>query len=163
MEIRPIANDAELDACAAIIRAAFQTVADQFGYTPESTPTLPAYIKVERVKAEVEKGVRYFGLFNGERQVGSVALEQKAGDPSTFFLERLAVLPEARHHGLGVLLMDFAFARAREAGAKKVSIAIIDENRVLKAWYERYGFLETGKKTYPHLPFTVSFMEKDVN
>jgi diamine N-acetyltransferase len=162
MEIRPIAKDTELDACAALIRAAFQTVADQFGYTPETAPTLPAFITVERVKAEVEKGVRYFSLFDGDRQVGSVALEQKAGDPSTYYLERLAVLPDVRHHGLGVMLLDFAFARAYEAGAQKVSIAIIDENRILKAWYERYGFLETGKKTYPHLPFTVCFMEKAV-
>ena len=33
---------------------------------------------------------------------------------------------------------------------------------LLKNWYMSYGFRETGTKAFPHLPFTVCFMEKEI-
>jgi hypothetical protein len=51
---------------------------------------------------------------------------------------------------------------ARAAGGRKLSIGVVDENAVLKRWYAAQGFRETGRKRFPHLPFTVSFMEKGV-
>lgn len=43
-----------------------------------------------------------------------------------------------------------------------LSIGIINENKVLKQWYSSFGFNETGFKKFPHLPFTVCFMEKKI-
>ena len=75
-------------------------------------------------------------------------------------MERLAVLPSYRHRGIGRALMDFAFEAVKKHGGKKVSIGIINENRVLKNWYMEYGFVETGTRVFRHLPFEVCFMEK---
>jgi diamine N-acetyltransferase len=162
MEIRPLSTIAELDQCARVIRMSFATVATAFGYTPENAPTFPAFITTEKLVSEHEKGVRFFGMFSGSDQVGSVALERAPQVDNEFFLERLAVLPSARQQGLGRQLIDFAIKLVRQKGGRLVKIAIVDENRVLKAWYGAYGFRETGTKTYPHLPFTVCFLEKQV-
>jgi ribosomal protein S18 acetylase RimI-like enzyme len=77
----------------------------------------------------------------------------------TYELEKLAVLPRDRHNGYGKELLDFAKARARDLGAAKITIGIIEENARLKNWYAANGFVHTGTRVFPHLPFTVGFME----
>lgn len=163
METRVLATQEEFEQCARLIRDAFATVAAEFNYTKENASTFPAFITTEKLLSESAKGVRFFGFFDGPHQVGSVALEKAPEQENVFFLERLAVHPAARHRGLGVQLMDVAVDQARQQGGKTVKIAIVDENRVLKNWYTAYGFRETGIKTYPHLPFTVCFMEKTIS
>jgi len=162
LETRTLSTALEFELCARLIREAFTTVAAEFGYTSENASTFPAFITAEKLISEAARGVRFFGMFDGPDQVGSVALEKAPEQENVFFLERLAVHPAARHRGLGNKLMDLVFDKAREQGGTLVKIAIVDENRVLKNWYNAYGFRETGTKTYPHLPFTVCFMEKAV-
>jgi len=41
-------------------------------------------------------------------------------------------LPELRHQGIGVRLMNFATAKIKNAGGKVISIALIDSNSKLK-------------------------------
>lgn len=158
--IRELFTDTELNESVQLIRAAFQTVADQLSLTPENAPTNPAFITLDKLKEAKEKGVQMFGLFQSDhQQAGFIALE-KAGD-GLYYIERLAVRPAFRHRGYGKRLLDFAFQYVKDAGGIGVSIAIIDENTVLKRWYQAYGFIETGCKTFEHLPFTVCFMRKE--
>jgi ribosomal protein S18 acetylase RimI-like enzyme len=163
LETRVLATEEEFEQCARLIRDAFATVAAEFNYTKENASTFPAFITAEKLISESARGVRFFGMFDGADQVGSVALEKAPELENVFFLERLAVHPAARHRGLGVKLMDFAFDLIKKRGGEKVKIAIVDENRQLKNWYIAYGFEETGTKTYPHLPFTVCLLEKKIN
>jgi ribosomal protein S18 acetylase RimI-like enzyme len=158
VQIQPILNDLGLQESLGIIRNSFITVANVLGLTPENAATNPAFLTFEKFKAAVAKGILMFGLFSEKRQVGFVALE--IAEDRVYYMERLAVLPEFRHQGFGVKLMDFVFEYVRSLGGQKVSIAIIDENEVLKRWYLKYGFEPTEIKHYPHLPFTVCFMEK---
>lgn len=150
-------DDKELDRCAEVIRRGFQTVADDFGLTIEKVPTNGAFIRTERLIADREKGNLLFALLDKETIVGFVQLES-AGN-STYYLEKLAVLPEYRHRHFGTDLVDFARTKAKELGAKKLGITIIEENLVLKDWYIKNGFTPTGTKKFDHLPFTVGFME----
>jgi diamine N-acetyltransferase len=165
MEIVEVLEDPLLAACVPVIRAAFQTVADDFGLTQQTAPTNPAFMTLERLLKERGRGVRMFALLEGEgasaAPAGFVALE-RSPRREVLYLERLAVLPTLRHRGLGRALMDHAFAEARAAGAERISIGIVDEHAVLKRWYLDYGFTVTGTKRFEHLPFTVCFMEKPV-
>jgi ribosomal protein S18 acetylase RimI-like enzyme len=77
-------------------------------------------------------------------------------------LEKLAVLPEHRNRGYGRLLVDFAFDEVRKNNGEKISLGIINENLTLKKWYIDYGFIELTVKRYPHLPFNVCLLEKEV-
>jgi ribosomal protein S18 acetylase RimI-like enzyme len=159
--IQPIHEVAALAECARIVRESFFTVAGELGLTPENAPTNPAFITAEKLNEAYARGVIMFGMFRGEEQVGFFALE--AAGEGVYYLERLAVLPGYRHRGWGTRLIDYAFDYVRKAGGVRISIAVVHENAILKQWYYAYGFRESGRKTFPHLPFTVCFMEKLVS
>lgn len=131
--------------------------------TPANAPTNPAFITFDRFEESLRKGAKFFGFFEDEEIAGCVAIEKSRHDESTYFIERLAVLPAYRHRGIGKLLLDFAFMKVNELGGKEISIGIIDENERLKKWYSRYGFIETGAQKNPGFQFTVCFMKKSVS
>ena len=150
-------DDSELEQCAEVIRRGFQTVADDFGLTPENVPTNGAFIKKERLIADKEKGNIMYALFDRGVIVGFMQLES-AGN-STYYLEKISVLPEDRHHGYGSELLNFAKQKVKELEANRLGVAIIEENAILKSWYIKNGFTPTGTKKFEHLPFTVGFLE----
>lgn len=143
---------------AAIIRDAFITVATDLHLTEENAPSNPAFMGSEILAQMDEKGVELYMAYEDGQPIGFVALEQ--ANPRTGYLEKLAVLPEHRHKGYGEKLVEFVVDRARSLGIERISIGIINENVVLKDWYLRLGFKETGTKRFSHLPFEVCFMEK---
>ena len=59
--------------------------------------------------------------------------------------------------------MDRAAAYAGERGGGAVSVAIIDEHAVLKAWYRSLGFAVTGRREFAHLPFNVCFLRREIS
>lgn len=78
-------------------------------------------------------------------------------------LNNLAVLPEYRYLGIGEELVDYAITYSKNIlGANKIKIGIVEENTILKEWYEKIGFVHTGTKKFEHLPFTVGFMEIEI-
>jgi len=149
-----------ISSSANIIRSSFKTISDDFNLTIENNPTHGAFMKDEKLLEDYRKGIKMFGLFEDEIQIGFVELEHNDG--VTFYLEKLAVLPEHRHKGGGKILMDYATKYVKESGGTAISIGIIYENKRLLNWYEAYGFIETEIKKFSHLPFTVCFMKLDV-
>jgi diamine N-acetyltransferase len=143
-----------------IIRDSFGTVAIQFGLTQQNCPTHPSFITVDQLIGLRKRGLTFFGLFAGEKQVGFVAIEKAGG--GLYYLEKLAVVPYCRHNGFGRRLVKQALEYIRTNGGQKVSIGIINEHAVLKNWYRESGFKETGTKKFAHLPFTVCFLEFDL-
>ena len=75
-------------------------------------------------------------------------------------LNNLCVLPEYRHKGIGEELLENAFKVAKALNCTKMNIGIVEENIVLRKWYERYGFIHTGTKKYEFFPFTCGYMDK---
>jgi len=150
-----------------IIHRSFATVAEELGLTRRNCPGHPAFLPHgELARTLLLPGVICFGGFADEEMADTSALAGFAAmwpkARHIYELTRLCVAPERRHAGLGRLLMDEAARRAKAEGARKIAIDVIDENVRLKAWYLAYGFRETGKHTYPHLPFTVCEMELDI-
>lgn len=158
VRIKEIMTEVSLIESLRIIKDSFITVARELDLTEQNCPSNPAFTNLENLKKMKDKGIRMFGLFEERTQIGFVAIEK--ADDDIYYIERLSVLPGSRHQGYGKFLLDFVFNYAEADGAKKVSIAIVNENLVLKNWYTLYGFVETGLKKYAHLPFTVCFMEK---
>lgn len=147
----------ELEECAKVIREGFSTVAKDFGLTIENSPTNGAFIQKERLAEERSKGQRMYGLIVEEQMVGFMQLEKNTDQ--RYFLQKLVIHPDYRHHGFGKILLDYAKEKVSEVGGNCISIGIIEENTVLKNWYLDYGFQTTGTKKFDHLPFTVGFME----
>jgi GNAT superfamily N-acetyltransferase len=159
-EIKEITTDKELENSVKVIADSFATVAKEFKLTKDNCPTHPSLVTLKQVQEMKRKGLRLFGLFDVDAQVGFVAVEKKKGH--VFAVEKLAVLPEQRHKGRGGELLTFVADFVKNAGGKKLTIGIIDEHTILKQWYVTKGFNQTARTKFEHLPFTVCFMEKPV-
>ena len=75
-------------------------------------------------------------------------------------LNNLSVLPEFRHRGIGQRLLEDCFEKVSRLGRKKLIIGIVEENTVLKKWYESFGFKHVKSQKFDFFPFTCEYMEK---
>ena len=156
--IRPV-TDADLDACVALIRASFSTVADEFGITPENAPRFTAFATTrDRLKWQLQEGRPMFCAEAGGRVVGYYSLCAK-GD-GVCELNNLCVAPDCRHRRIGETLLRHAFAEAAARGWQTMQIGIVEENQRLRRWYERFGFVHTGTQKFDFFPFTCGYMQK---
>lgn len=144
-----------------VIRASFQTVADEFGFTPENAPRFSAFATTEnRVKTwMIDQNRPMYGYFEEDRLVGFYNL-YLVDDGCE--LGSLSVLLEYRHRGIGKKLLDDAVDRAKARGLGKMILSIVEENTVLRKWYEENGFTHTGTKKFDFFPFTCGYMERDL-
>jgi ribosomal protein S18 acetylase RimI-like enzyme len=154
-------SEFELEECASVIRTGFLTVAQEFGITRENAPTNGAFMQKERLEEERAKGNIMYAMVHEGKTIGFMQLEKSTQE--LYFLQKLVILPEYRHMGLGKELLDFAKREVTKWGGTKISIGIIEENTVLKNWYLEYGFATTNTRKFEHLPFTVGFMELELN
>jgi GNAT superfamily N-acetyltransferase len=77
------------------------------------------------------------------RLVGCVHLEKEEGH---LHLGTFAVSPEIQAQGLGRLLLERAEDYARENGCDRIVITVVSARTELIAWYERRGYVPTGKR-----------------
>ena len=76
--------------------------------------------------------------------LGHVWLEpQEAG---VWYLGLLTVRPDRQDRKLGRALLAAAEAYARERGARRVRMTVVDRRHSLIAWYERRGYRPTGER-----------------
>lgn len=154
-------TEKEIPACVQVIRRSFQTVADTFGFTPENAPRFTAFATDEaRLLYFMQEQHRpMFGFFEADEPVGYYNL---LPDADTCELGSLCVLPEYRHRGIGEMLLNDAVARAAGMGCRIMKLSIVEENSVLRQWYEAHGFVHTGTKRFDFFPFTCGYMEQTV-
>lgn len=150
-------DETRLSELAELLRAGFADVAEQFGLTIENAPTNAAFITVERLSRQLSRGVKMYAWQQDARLIGTASLAVL--DNGEYEMDRLCVLPEFRHKGIGRDLIGFIAERARERGAHSLTIGIIEENARLREWYADIGFLHIGTKVYEHLPFVVGYMK----
>lgn len=159
--IRAVTTD-DLDACVALIRDSFSTVADEFGFTPDNAPRFTAFATThERLAWQLHEGRPMFCAEADGRIVGYYSLHMQADGVCE--LNNLCVTPECRHRKLGETLLHHAFAEAAARGQRVMTIGIVEENRRLRRWYERFGFTHTGTQKFDFFPFTCGYMRKVLN
>lgn len=155
------ATPEDADMLAHVIRESFRDVAKRFLLTPQNCPKHPSNCTSEWIQSDQARGIRYFVLSQEGELIGCVGLE--ASKNALFYLERLAVLPEWRRKGFGRALVGHALSVAKASGARRIGIGIIADHVELKQWYAKFGFVEVEKKSFPHLPFKVCFMELNID
>ena len=114
---------------------------------------------MEKLKELRDRETVFWGLFEGEIQIGFVALEKE--NDGKYWMKRLAVLPEYRHGGSGKALVNAVIAYVRKLGETKLYIGTVYDETVLINWYLSQGFKLTQTFKVPDLVFTVAFMELD--
>lgn len=89
------------------------------------------------------------------------ALEKPSLAASVFFekkqyggyLGMLAVHTDYQNQKLGKLLLLYCEQQVRNWGLQKIKITVIDRRTELIAWYERFGFVKTGRsENFPEDP-----------
>lgn len=145
------------EVAAEIICRSFATVAETLGLTPENCPSFTGFITTAAnlVEKMEQPGYYCFGLFEDDHLIGFAAL---CPFNEGYELTRLAVLPEKRHFGYGRSLVNAVLSKARDLGLPGVGLGMIDENTVLKNWYQAQGFIITDIVKFDDLPFTVCAM-----
>ena len=149
----------ELSVCADLIRKSFQTVADEFGFTRENASRFTAFATTEE---------RLIWHMDGEHRL--MFLDEEDGRICGYYslllreqgeceLGNLSVLPEYRHSGIGGNLLRHAMKKAAEHDCSVMNLSIVEENTILRKWYERYGAVHTYTEKFEFFPFTCGYMK----
>jgi predicted N-acetyltransferase YhbS len=135
LKIRP-ANEDDADALASLINDAFRSER----FFSDEDRTNPA-----GVRDYMQKGI-FLVAEAGLDIVGCVYLEPR-GD--RFYLGLLSVNPSRQKKGLGSLLMTIAEEYCRAAKARGIDLRIVNVRKELPAYYQRFGYGETGTAPFP--------------
>lgn len=99
-----------------------------------------------------------FGFFENNTIVGYFSLLiQENGECE---LSNLCVLPSHRHKKIGEKLLEHVFKVSKVNNCKIINIGIVEENTILKKWYQKFGFEHTNTIKYDFFPFTCGYMKK---
>lgn len=150
----------DIPACVHVIREAFLTVANEFGFTADNAPRFTAFaMNEERLAWQYEQEHRpMYAYYDADKIIGYYSLALQ--DNGECELNNVAVLPSYRHRGIGGKLLLHAFEQAEKRGCAIMKIGIVEENTVLRKWYESYGFIHIGTEKFDFFPFTCGYMEK---
>jgi diamine N-acetyltransferase len=162
MEFSRVNAKKDLSDIVQILNESHATIASDFKFTKETNPTNNAFMDEDTLRSQLGKGIDLFLLTLQDKPIGCVAIEKSTKEAGTYYIEKLSVLPAFRHEGFGLQLMEYATTKIKANRAKKIGIALIDANLILKQWYAKQGFVETGTKDFEHLPFRVCFMSKTI-
>lgn len=148
----------DLIECLEIFHRGYETVAVEFGLTTDNCPHRGrASLPYDALVSEYEHNTLMFGYYLDQKMVGYLGF--KVDEKGDCKLNDIIVLPEYRQNGFGKEMLVFCKAKARELGANKITLGMIDDNQVLKNWYMENGFITIGYKKFEKAPFTVGFME----
>ena len=152
----------DIPECVNVIRSSFLTVGKEFNITPQNAPGFTAYATDEaKMNFWMDEQHRpMYGYFENGKMVGYYNLALTSGEECE--LGSLCVLPEYRHSGIGDALLNDSLERAKSLGVKKMNLSIVEENTVLRKWYEAHGFTHTGTKKFDFFPFTCGYLEKPI-
>ncbi len=152
----------DIPECVKVIKESFSTVADEFGLTVENAPRFTAFATTEeRLNWHLVKENRpMYAFYVKGTIVGYYSLLLQ--DDNECELNNLCVIPSYRHQGIGEKLLRNAFQVAMDLHCNKMNIGIVEENLVLKRWYESFGFVHTGTHKFDFFPFTCGYMEKSL-
>ncbi|HPR31523.1 MAG TPA: GNAT family N-acetyltransferase [Prolixibacteraceae bacterium] len=151
--IVPVTSSSELKLCAPVVQEAFQSVYNS---------AHPPFISERKLLEMYEQGMILFRFIQQNKTVGFVAMEQPDTEKPWWYIEKLSVLPAYRRKGIGTKLMQHVLREITRRGGTHISIALIDEEDDLQAWYQRFGFRHTNSLNYAHLPSIIHFMEYEI-
>ena len=149
----------DLPECVRVIRSSFQTVADEFGFTEDNAPRFTAFAtNEERLLRQLDGEHRLMYLDEEDGRIcGYYSLKPEENGECE--LGSLAVIPEYRHRGIGGSLLRHALETAEKQDFTVVNLSIVEENQVLRRWYERNGAVHTGTQKFDFFPFTCGYMK----
>ena len=159
-QIRAIGLE-DISLCVSVIWESFSTVAKELGLTAQNAPRFTAFaVTEERLRRQLLQEKRpMYGFFQDGALAGFYSLFlQEEG--CSCELNNLCVLPARRHQRVGEELLAHSLETAKRLGYKKMHLGIVEENQILRRWYEAHGFRYTDPKRFDFFPFTCGYIER---
>lgn len=155
-------DEKNISECVNVIKVSFLTVADELGFTVDNAPRFTPFATTEeKLLYQLKNEHRpMYAYYDNDKIIGYYSLSLK--DSNECELNNLCVLPQYRHKRIGAKLLNDAYTRAKNMGYKKMGIGIVEENKVLRKWYEDNGFIHIGVKKFDFFPFTCGYMKRDL-
>lgn len=141
------AVEADYGAIAELANLAYRGSSEAVGWSSEGEFLQGPRLTVDQLQRNLaKKPEARLLLFRdvAERPLlGTVWLEPAAGD--TWYLGLLTVRPDLQNRSLGRALLEAAHEFARQRGARRMRITVLNVRGPLIAWYERRGYVRTGE------------------
>lgn len=143
-----LALEADADAIATLVNAAYRSLPRQAGWTHEGHLVAGPRIEAEKVRSLIRDGATILLLRDGERVLASVQLEP---EDDAAYIGLFATDPAMQGQGLGKQLLAHAESHAvRQLGSRWLRMAVMSGRPELLAFYERRGYQRTGETmNYP--------------
>jgi ribosomal protein S18 acetylase RimI-like enzyme len=143
------AVEADFGAVVALANVAYRGGGEAAGWTSEAELIAGERLTEARLREDLAAKPGAWLLVCREEAggavVGTVWMEPAAGE-GVWYLGLLTVQPEMQDRGLGRELLGAAEEFARERGAGRVRMTVVNVRDTLLAWYERRGYRRTGKR-----------------
>ena len=133
-----------IPALVALVNSAYRGDASKKGWTTEAD-IISGELRTDEKSIQQmlqEPGAVIFICRNDKTLFGTVYLKEEEGG---LYLGMLSVSPEAQGLGIGKRLMHSAEVYAKEKHYKDIHMTVINIRHELIAWYERYGYKNTGE------------------
>ncbi len=149
-----IAGAADLECVVRLVNDAFRGSSKSPGWTHELSLLAGPRVDIASLRSSIENGSMILVTRQDGDIVGCVALQPL--EQREWYLSMLAVDPARQAGGLGRAIMAGAEKFARERGAQRIRISVINLRMSLIAWYERIGYERTGSvEPFPYGDSTV--------
>jgi diamine N-acetyltransferase len=144
-----------------VLHKSFKSISEEYSFTRMTAPKHGSFITLEELKQLIAGGLEMYGCFENDELIGCIGI--RPGDSSdSFYIEKLGVLPDKRHRGIGRSLVKCAMNEIKKRGGRTISIGLINKNEKLKNWYHNLGFIEYELKDAANLPFKVCMMSIEI-
>ena len=157
-----IARPTDVNRIVALVNDAYRGSSKTPGWTHETKLLAGQRIDAAAVTAMIEQPNSTVLVMRHEGDViGCVALQRL--DDVAWYLSMLAVDPERQVNGAGKAVMAGAENFARERGAQRMDISVINLRESLIAWYERQGYVRSGDtEPFPDDPTVGTALRDDL-
>jgi ribosomal protein S18 acetylase RimI-like enzyme len=157
-----IATALEADSICELVNSAYRGESSKKGWTTEADFLGGQRVDAEGIRETIATRDRFILLLRSQ-ETNSIAgkivacvsldfsLEANSGKDRSCYLGMLTVDPGLQNHGIGKLLMLEAERFAKDRGARKMVISVIQLRTELVNWYVRHGYRPTGQtKPFPY-------------
>lgn len=142
--------------CYQMMIESFLAVAETIDATFDNCPGNSAFLEYNTFLNIIEKGLVLYGYYAPEL-VGCIGLHKKSDKRHK--IKYLCVSRHYQHQGYGKALMDHVESLVEG----KLQLGMINENIILRTWYESLGYQIDKVMSYKKNKFTVAFMEKQLD
>jgi ribosomal protein S18 acetylase RimI-like enzyme len=144
LQFRAASHD-DVEPVVALVESAYRGEASRRGWTTEADLLDGQRTDTEAVADLVDTPQSIILLAeSGGRPVGCVSLRQAPDTDHTYF-GMFAVEPGMQGGGVGRAIVVEAARRSLLAGRPRMEMSVIRQRQELIAWYERLGFVHTGR------------------